>query len=87
MTLIDEDRAEALYADAAKTPGSFPEGSAANTIAGVASFGVAAAYIGKVKQQDELGGAYARELRSAGVAYDTALADAWPGHRALFRLL
>jgi sugar/nucleoside kinase (ribokinase family) len=77
MTLIDEDRAEALYA-VRQNPRIVSGGSAANTIAGVASFGVAAAYIGKVKQ-DELGQAYVRELRSAGVAFDTALAAHGPG--------
>ena len=76
MTLIDEDRAEALYA-ARKNPRVVSGGSAANTIAGVASFGVSAAYIGKVKH-DELGEAYARELRGIGVAYDTALAKHGP---------
>jgi sugar/nucleoside kinase (ribokinase family) len=76
MTLIDEDRAEALYA-ARRSPKVVSGGSAANTIAGVASFGVAAAYIGKVKQ-DELGFAYSQELRSIGVAYDTALATHGP---------
>ena len=45
MTLIDEDRAEALYA-ARVDPRVISGGSAANTIVGVASFGVSAAYIG-----------------------------------------
>jgi len=76
MTLIDEDRAEALYA-ARQNPRVVSGGSAANTIAGVASFGVSAAYIGKVRQ-DELGHAYASELRGAGVAYDTTLAAHGP---------
>ena len=55
MNLIDEDRAEALYA-ARVDPRVISGGSAANTIVGVASFGVSAAYIGKVKQ-DPLGAA------------------------------
>ena len=49
MTLIDEERAEALYA-ARVDPRVISGGSAANTVVGVASFGVAAAYIGKVKR-------------------------------------
>jgi sugar/nucleoside kinase (ribokinase family) len=77
MTLIDEDRAETLYA-ARQNPKIVSGGSAANTIAGVASFGVAAAYIGKVKQ-DELGEAYVREMRSIGVSFDTSLAAHGPG--------
>ena len=48
MTLIDEDRAEALYARGGE-PSIVSGGSAANTIVGVASFGVKCAYIGKVK--------------------------------------
>ena len=76
MTLIDEDRAEALYA-ARRNPRIVSGGSAANTIVGVASFGVKAAYIGKVKQ-DELGEAFGRNLRAVGVGYATALAAHGP---------
>jgi sugar/nucleoside kinase (ribokinase family) len=76
MTLIDEDRAEALYA-ARQNPRIISGGSAANTIVGVASFGVKAAYIGKVKQ-DELGEAFGRDLRATGVGYTTALATHGP---------
>ncbi len=77
MTLIDEDRAEALYA-ARQQPKIVCGGSAANTIVGVASFGVSAAYIGKVKK-DELGQAFGRDLRATGVRYSTALAEHGPG--------
>jgi sugar/nucleoside kinase (ribokinase family) len=69
MTLIDEDRAEALYA-ARVDPIVVSGGSAANTIVGVASLGVASAYIGKVKQ-DPLGDAFIADIRSTGVAFDT----------------
>ena len=65
MTLIDEDRAEALYA-ARVDPRVVSGGSAANTIVGVASFGVSAAYIGKVKR-DPLGEAFIDDIRSTGV--------------------
>ena len=48
MALIDEARAEAIYAAmGAATESS--GGSAANTIVGVASFGAQAAFVGKVK--------------------------------------
>ena len=77
MTLIDEDRAEALYA-ARRKPKIVSGGSAANTIVGVASFGVSAAYIGKVKQ-DELGAVFGHDLRATGVGYATALAEHGPG--------
>jgi sugar/nucleoside kinase (ribokinase family) len=70
MTLIEEDRAAALYgmmAPAIEASG----GSAANTVAGVASFGGHAAYIGKVAD-DPLGGVFAHDIRKAGVAFQTA---------------
>jgi sugar/nucleoside kinase (ribokinase family) len=70
MTLIDEQRAEALY----KRMGPGLEasgGSAANTIAGIASLGGKAAYIGKVAD-DLLGKVFAHDLRAAGVKYNTA---------------
>ena len=69
MTLIDEDRAESLYAARAE-PKIVSGGSAANTIVGVASFGVKAAYIGKVKQ-DTLGAIFAHDIRSTGVGFAT----------------
>ncbi len=70
MTLIDEDRADALFArmsEAVKASG----GSAANTVAGVASFGGRSAFIGKVGA-DPLGEAYARDMRAIGGSFDTA---------------
>lgn len=74
MTLIDEDRAQALYA--AMPPGQEKSGgSGANTMAGVASFGGRACYIGKVAQ-DQLGDVFTHDMRAAGVAFDTPkLAD------------
>jgi adenosine kinase len=76
MTLIDEERAEALYA-ARVAPRVVSGGSAANTIVGVASFGVSSAYIGKVKA-DDLGHAFIADLRATGVAFDTQPADDGP---------
>jgi sugar/nucleoside kinase (ribokinase family) len=51
--------------------------SAANTIAGVASFGGKAAFIGRVRD-DEFGRIFAHDLRSLGVAYDTAATEGGP---------
>jgi sugar/nucleoside kinase (ribokinase family) len=69
MLLIDEARAEELYA--AMPPGQeISGGSAANTLAGVASLGARGAYIGKVAE-DQLGEVFAHDLRAAGVQYDT----------------
>ena len=76
MALIDEPRAELLYG--AMGPGKVVSGgSAANTIAGLASFGGKGAFIGKVKA-DELGKLYRHDLTSLGVAFDTAAATEGP---------
>jgi sugar/nucleoside kinase (ribokinase family) len=67
MTLIEADRAEELYA--AMGPGiEASGGSAANTIAGVASFGGRAAYMGRVFD-DQLGTVFAHDLRAQGVTF------------------
>lgn len=69
MTLIDEKLAEDIYNDmppATQVSG----GSVANTVAGIASFGGKAAFIGKVRD-DELGKVFAHDLRSQGVTYTT----------------
>src|SRR3569833_2837638 len=69
MTLIDEARAQAIY-DAMGPATESSGGSAANTIAGVASFGARAAFVGKVKD-DELGKAFAHDIRSIMAASET----------------
>lgn len=77
MTLIDEARADQLYTDmgpAIEASG----GSAANTAAGLASFGAKTGYIGLVKQ-DELGKIYAHDLTSLGIAFTVPLATTGPG--------
>ena len=69
MTLIDAARAEALYG----RMGSGTEisgGSAANTMAGIASLGGKAAYVGKVRN-DQLGEVFAHDIRAAGVHFAT----------------
>ncbi|MGO9770347.1 MAG: adenosine kinase [Roseiarcus sp.] len=76
MTLIDEDRAEALYA-ARVNPRIVSGGSGANTIVGVASFGVSSAYIGKVKN-DELGYAFTEDMLATGVGFATLPAEEGP---------
>ena len=76
MTLIDEERAKLLYA--AMPPAlEISGGSAANTVAGVASFGGSAAYIGKVRD-DQLGEVFSHDLRAAGVGFDVPLAGEGP---------
>ncbi len=76
MTLIDEARAESLYA-ARQEPTIMSGGSAANTIVGVGSFGVKSAYIGKVKA-DPLGRAFTADIRSTGVDFTTGHASQGP---------
>ena len=69
MTLIDTESAAKIYDDM----GSAVEvsgGSAANTIAGLASLGGRGAYIGKIAD-DQLGQAFAHDIRAAGVAFET----------------
>src|SRR3984885_5679683 len=69
MALIDEARAEAIYA--AMGPAiEISGGSAANTIVGVASFGGKAAFVGTVKD-DTLGGVFMHDIRAAGVGFST----------------
>jgi sugar/nucleoside kinase (ribokinase family) len=74
MVLVDEARAESIYA--AMGPAiEISGGSAANTIVGVASFGGAAAFIGKVRD-DELGRTFGHDIRAAGVSFATPPAAA-----------
>ncbi|MGA0603644.1 adenosine kinase [Caulobacter sp. KR2-114] len=70
MMLIDEARAHQLYGrmgPGLETSG----GSAGNTVAGVASLGGRAAYVGKVAG-DTLGEVFAHDMRAIGVHFDTA---------------
>ncbi len=67
MTLVDTDRAESLYAAMGQGI-EVSGGSAANTIAGIASFGGRAAYIGRV-HDDQLGAVFAHDLRATGVLF------------------
>jgi adenosine kinase len=76
MALIDEPRAQAIY-DAMGPATESSGGSAANTIVGCASFGARAAFVGKVKD-DQLGGAFAHDIRAANVAFATAPASEGP---------
>jgi sugar/nucleoside kinase (ribokinase family) len=76
MTLIDEARAESLYAaigPAIEASG----GSAANTIAGIASLGGQAGYIGKVRD-DGLGKVFRHDMTAAGARFTTPAATTGP---------
>ena len=69
MTLIDADRARALYAEMG--PGrEISGGSAANTLAGLAALGARCAFIGQVAD-DQLGEVFAHDIRAGGIAFGT----------------
>jgi len=77
MTLIDADRADAVYrmmGPAIEASG----GSAGNTMAGIASLGGTGAYIGKVRD-DFLGEVYRHDITATGVRFDTPAATSGPG--------
>jgi sugar/nucleoside kinase (ribokinase family) len=72
MTLVDLERASAIFAAMCDTI-QVSGGSAANTVAGVAALGGAAAFIGKVGD-DVFGETFANDLLSLGVELDLAVA-------------
>src|SRR6516162_9943021 len=77
MTLIDAQRADALY----KLMGPAIEasgGSASNTMAGIASLGGNGAYIGKVRD-DFLGQVFRHDITAIGVGFETPPATIGPG--------
>lgn len=70
MTLIDADQARDLYA--AMGPGrEISGGSAANTLAGLASLGAKCAFIGQVAD-DQLGEVFTHDIRATGIEFDIA---------------
>jgi sugar/nucleoside kinase (ribokinase family) len=82
MTMVDADRADEIYSEmgpAREASG----GSAANTAAGVASFGGTAAYIGRVAD-DTFGKVFTHDLRGVGVHFESPLGtDGLPTGRCL----
>ena len=73
MRLIPAGEAGRLY-DAMGPAVERSGGSAANTIAGLASFGARCGFIGRVAA-DQFGGIFRHDIRSLGVAYDTPPVD------------
>ena len=74
MQLVEADTVAKLYE--AMGPGvEISGGSVANTMAGIASFGGKAGFIGKVAQ-DQFGTVFAHDIRSAGVTFTTPAAAA-----------
>jgi sugar/nucleoside kinase (ribokinase family) len=74
MQLIDEARAQALYGQMGPAT-EVSGGSAANTLAGLASLGAKTAFIGKVFN-DELGRIFRHDMHAVGVEFATPAADA-----------
>lgn len=77
MQLIDQARGDALY----QAMGQCTEisgGSAANTLAGMASLGAKTGFIGKVAS-DELGKIFRHDLRAVGVTFDSSASEGISG--------
>lgn len=72
MTLIDAARAEALYGRM-NAGVEASGGSAANTMAGIASLGGAAGFVGRVRD-DDLGRVFIHDIRAVGVNFETPAA-------------
>ena len=76
MQLIDAAAADKLYAQMAPAV-EISGGSVANSMAGIASLGGTAGYIGKVRD-DQLGKVFAHDIRAAGVTFTTASSVSGP---------
>ena len=70
MNLIDAASSKSLLAaiSSVAPPQLISGGSAANTAVGLAAIGGKAAFVGRV-HDDELGAAFCRDIRSAGVTF------------------
>jgi sugar/nucleoside kinase (ribokinase family) len=76
MMLVDAEQSAALYARmqaGVETSG----GSAANTVAGLASFGGKGAFLGKVAN-DQLGAVFAHDMRAIGAHFDNPPLEGGP---------
>ena len=83
MTMVDAARSDEIYAEMGPAT-EISGGSAANTAAGVASFGGKAAYIGRVAD-DTFGKVFSHDLRSLGRALRRAVRDRRVADRPLPR--
>ena len=73
MRLIDEAEATRLYEDMGPAR-ELSGGSAANTVAGLASLGLKTGFIGQLAD-DQLGTIFTHDIRSLGVEFDTSPRD------------
>ncbi|HTX58764.1 MAG TPA: adenosine kinase [Verrucomicrobiae bacterium] len=76
MMLVDAERAAAIYAEMGAAIIA-SGGSAANTIAGIASLGGRTGYIGKVAD-DDFGAAFRHDIRASGAVFATPTAGEGP---------
>jgi len=76
MSLVDAERSAELYSRSGPAI-ECSGGSAANTIAALASLGSTSAYIGKVRN-DQLGAVFAHDIRALGIDFDTGPATEGP---------
>ncbi len=76
MMLVDATQSKALY-DAMGPAREISGGSAANTLAGMASMGNKCAFIGQVAD-DQLGMIFAHDIRAVGIDFTTAAREGEP---------
>ena len=76
MQLLTAEQADDLYA-AMGPAREISGGSAANSMAGAAALGLDVAFVGQVAE-DQLGAIFSHDMRSLGVAFDTAPLNAPP---------
>ncbi|RZV34386.1 MAG: adenosine kinase [Sphingomonadaceae bacterium] len=76
MTLIDEARADELYA-AMPPAREVSGGSAANTLAGLSTLGLQCAFIGQVAD-DQLGKVFRHDMRATGIDFDPPARESEP---------
>lgn len=82
MTLIDSERAQQLYGQMGAGV-EVSGGSAANTLAGLASLGGQGAFIGKVAD-DQLGEVFRHDIQAVGTSFETSpLKNGMPTARCL----
>lgn len=76
MMLVSAEEAAKVYEDLGQCI-ECSGGSAANTIAGLASMGSKTSFIGKVKE-DQLGGVFQHDIRALGTHFDTPVLNDGP---------
>lgn len=83
MRLVDAKEISRIYKTLASPAIEISGGSAANTIAGVASFGGSAGFIGTIAN-DDFGNIFSHDIRSIGVTFPSPpIADGAPTSRSL----